>query len=430
MLSLLAIGTIVVLMMLILTNWTSPLVALIMIPVIAAVAGGFGLQTTKFMVAGITAVAPVTAMFVFSILFFGIMTDAGVMEPAVQRLLRLIGRRPTRIVVGSTALALLVHLDGSGAVCFLVAIPALLPLYTALGMDRRVLACVTSMAAGVNFLPWTGPTMRAAAALHVPVLEIFRPLLIVQVVGLIYVFLVAYLLGRREARRLQHSLLQHRDVVVVAPPRNTAWRVSLRFILNTLLVLAVLGAMVSGFIEPAAGFMVGTAIALIVNCPRSKRQQARVEGHAKTALVMASTLMAAGVFSGIMNGTGMLHALAHTAVSNLPSGAGRHLPAVLGLISMPLSLVFDPDSFYFGVMPVLAEVTQHAGGQAVSVAQASLLGVMTTGFPVSPLTPATFLVTGMTGIELAAHQRFTVPFLFAASVLMTIVALGMGVFPL
>ena len=429
MLSLLAIGTIVVLMILILTNWTSPLVALVTVPVVAAVAGGFGLQTTKFMVAGITAVAPVTAMFVFSILFFGIMTDAGVMEPAVQRLLRLIGHRPARIVVGSTALALLVHLDGSGAVCFLVVIPALLPLYTALGMDRRVLACVTSMAAGVNFLPWTGPTMRAAAALHVPVMEIFRPLLIVQVIGLIYVFLVAYLLGRREARRLQHSLSHHPDVVV-APPRNATWRLSIRFILNALLVLAVLGAMVSGFIEPAAGFMLGTAIALIVNYPRLTRQQARVEAHAKTALVMASTLMAAGVFTGILSGTGMLQALAHTVVSNLPGGAGRHLPAVLGLISMPLSLIFDPDSFYFGVMPVLAEVTQHAGGQAVSVAQASLLGVMTTGFPVSPLTPATFLVTGMTGIELAAHQRFTVPFVFAASVLMTIAALVMGVFPL
>jgi CitMHS family citrate-Mg2+:H+ or citrate-Ca2+:H+ symporter len=430
MLSLLAIGTIVVLMMLILTNWTSPLVALITVPVVAAVAGGFGLQTTKFMVAGITAVAPVTAMFVFSILFFAIMTDAGVMEPAVQRLLRLIGQRPARVAVGSAALALLVHLDGSGAVCFLVVIPALLPLYTTLGMDKRVLACVTSMAAGVNFLPWTGPTIRAAAALHVPVMEIFRPLLIVQLIGLIYVFLVAYLLGRREARRLQHSLLQHRDVVVVAPPPDATWRLSLRFVLNALLVLVVLGALVSGLIEPAAGFMMGTAVALIVNYPRSKQQQARVEAHAKTALVMASTLMAAGVFSGVMGGTGMLQALAHTVVSNLPSGAGRHLPAVLGLISMPLSLIFDPDSFYFGVMPVLAEVTRHAGGQVVSVAQASLLGVMTTGFPVSPLTPATFLVTGMTGIELAAHQKFTGPFLFAASVLMTIAALVIGVFPL
>ena len=49
-------------------------------------------------------------------------------------------------VVGSALLALLVHLDGSGVVTFLVTIPAMRPLYDRLGMDRRVLACVASLA--------------------------------------------------------------------------------------------------------------------------------------------------------------------------------------------------------------------------------------------------------------------------------------------
>jgi CitMHS family citrate-Mg2+:H+ or citrate-Ca2+:H+ symporter len=84
------------------------------------------------------------------------------------RILRAVGLRPTRIVVGTALLALLIHLDGSGAVCFLITIPAMLPLYDKLGMDRRVLACATAMAAGVNFLPWTGPTLRASAALKIP----------------------------------------------------------------------------------------------------------------------------------------------------------------------------------------------------------------------------------------------------------------------
>jgi CitMHS family citrate-Mg2+:H+ or citrate-Ca2+:H+ symporter len=53
---------------------------------------------------------------------------------------------------------------------------------------------------------------------------------------------------------------------------------------------------------------------------------------------------------------------------------------------------------------------------------------MTTGFPVSPLTPATFLVVGLCGIDLAEHQRFTAPFLFAASVLMTLACVAFGVF--
>ena len=88
--------------------------------------------------------------------------------------------------MGSALLALLVHLDGSGAVTFLVTVPAMLPLFERLRMDRRILACVVSMAAGVNFLPVDRPdaaglgrrcTSRRA--------DLFRPLIPVQLVGLV-----------------------------------------------------------------------------------------------------------------------------------------------------------------------------------------------------------------------------------------------------
>jgi CitMHS family citrate-Mg2+:H+ or citrate-Ca2+:H+ symporter len=151
----------------ILTKKMSPLVALIAIPIIAALVGGFGLQTSKFIVQGVTAIAPVAGMFVFAILFFGIVTDAGMLDPIISRILKTVGSRPTRIVPGTALLALLIHLDGSGAVTFLITIPAMLPLYNRLGIDKRILACVASLAAGVNFLPWTGPMIRASAALHI-----------------------------------------------------------------------------------------------------------------------------------------------------------------------------------------------------------------------------------------------------------------------
>ena len=114
--------------------------------------------------------------------------------------------------------------------------------------------------------------------------------------------------------------------------------------------------------------------------------------------MMASILLAAGVFTGILKGTGMLAAMARAAVDHVPARLARHLPVALGLVSMPLSLLFDPDSFYLGVLPVIAEVAGALGVRAAARRRRrALLGQMTTGFPVSPLTPATFLVVGLDG---------------------------------
>ncbi len=74
-------------------------------------------------------------------------------------------------------------------------------------------------------------------------------------------------------------------------------------------------------------------------------------------------------------------------------------------------------------------MSQSLGGAPIHVAQAALLGQMTVGFPVSPLTPATFLIVGLAGIELGAHQRFSIPWLLGASVTMTIAAVLFGVLP-
>jgi CitMHS family citrate-Mg2+:H+ or citrate-Ca2+:H+ symporter len=434
MLAILGLCTVMVLLAVILTKRMSPLIALILIPVIASLIGGFGYDTSKFVVDGLKSLAPVVGMFVFAILFFGVVTDAGMLDPIIDRILRTVGTRPTRIVMGTTLLALLIHLDGSGAVTFLITIPAMLPLYDRLGIDKRILACAVAMAAGVNFLPWTGPMIRASAALKIPISDIFNPLIGVQLVGLVFIFSAAYWLGRREEKRL--GLTGSNTDTAVAERKLSDEEAALRrpnnFWINLVLTVVVLGTMVwmGEKIPPAIMFMVGTCIALLINYPNVDMQRKRVDSHAKAALMMASILLAAGVFTGIMQGSGMLKAMAQAAVTFVPADMAQHLPFGLGLISMPLSLLFDPDSFYFGVLPVVAEVGKQLGVPPVQFAQAALLGQMTTGFPISPLTPATFLIVGLTGIDLGDHQKFTFPFLLGASVIMTIACVIFGVFPL
>lgn len=440
MVALVGLLTIVAVFVAIFSKKVSPMAALIAVPIIAACILGFSPPViAKFAIAGIKDMAPNIGMFVFAIIFFGVMTDAGMMDPIIDRILRMVGMKPARITMGATLLALLIHLDGSGAVTFLIAIPAMLPLFERLEMDKRILALVVSLAAGINFLPWTGPVIRSASSISkivghdVTTIDIFKPLISVQIVGIIFMFSVAYILGKKEEKRLNLASAVAKGEVVMPTRTLTEAEQKIRrphlFWVNIAITLFVLGVMIIGYVNPTIMFMVGCVLALLINYPNEKDQKTRIDAHAKAALMMASILFAAGVFTGIMGSTNMLKDMALAASGFIPQQMAQHMPFTVGIASMPLSLLFDPDSYYYGVMPVIAEVYKGFGGNPIQIAQASILGQMTTGFPVSPLTPATFLVVGLTGINLGDHQKFAIPYLFGATVVMTITAALIGIFP-
>jgi citrate-Mg2+:H+ or citrate-Ca2+:H+ symporter, CitMHS family len=431
--------TIAAFLVAVLSQRVSVFVALTVLPILAAVVVGAGGQLGELILSGFKTVAPVAIMITFAVLYFCLMIDAGLFDPAVRRVVRWAGGDPLKITVGTAVLTLLVALDGDGASTFLIMVSAMLPIYQRLGMRPLVLTAVVCLGAGVmNMIPWGGPTARAMAALGLDSGDVFVPVLPAMGAGILWVLVAAFLIGRAERKRIgtvaEPGVAAPTDAVPAdapgaahAPvdPRTTADRV--RFCLNVALTLALVVVLLAQLAELPVVFVIAFVLALLVNRPGWEAQKDLFTRHGHSVVLVTTMIFAAGVFTGVLGGTGMIEAMARALVGLVPVGAGGALPTLVAVTSMPLSLVFTPDAYYFGVLPVLAQTTATLGGDPAEVARAAILGQMTTGFPLSPLTASTFILVGMAGVQLGAHQRFVFGWAFGTTLVMTAVALLTGV---
>lgn len=427
MLAILGLVTILLLLVLVISKKASPVVALIVVPVITALLGGFTTEIADFITEGIKTISTTAVMFVFAILFFGVLMDAGTFNPIITRLLRIAGNDPVRIAIVTAILAMLVHLDGSGAVTFLITVPAMVSVYDKLGMKRSTLATIVALSAGtMNIVPWGGPTIRAATALNVPVMELFLPMSIPLMAGLLTVLAIAYVMGLKERKNISWT----HGMLIEMPERVKSVKLSLRESLvwyaNILLIVVAITVMIAAWLPPHVIFMLAFTAALCINYSNVNKQREKIEDHAKSALLMASILFAAGCFIGILQGSGMINAMATAGLNYIPDVIGNNLALATGLVSMPASLLFDPDSFYFGILPVLATTAEHFNGSAIEVGRAAISGQMTTGFPISPLTGSTFLLIGLADVDLGDHQRKTIPLAFLVTLVILLVSVLVG----
>ncbi|MFB6629899.1 CitMHS family transporter [Streptomyces sp. NPDC056362] len=221
MLTVLGFAMIATFLVLIMLKKMSPIAALVLIPALFCVAVGQGAQLGDYVIDGVGKLAPTAAMLMFAIVYFGVMIDVGLFDPIVRGILRFCKADPVRVVVGTAVLAAIVSLDGDGSTTFMITVSAMYPLYKRLGMSLVVMTGVAATANGVmNTLPWGGPTARAATALKLDAADIFVPMIPALGVGLLFVFVLAYVLGRRERMRigyltLDEALVPETDAVLV-----------------------------------------------------------------------------------------------------------------------------------------------------------------------------------------------------------------------
>lgn len=434
--AILAYVMVLVFMTLIMTDRLSALLALILVPIAFALIGGFGAEMGPMMLNGIRNLAPTGVMLLFAILFFGLMIDAGLFDPVARTVLRLVKGDPVRIVIGTAVLAMIVSLDGDSSTSYLITTTAMLPLYRRLGMNPLVAACAIMLAAGnTNLTPWGGPTARAASALHVDVNLLFVPLVPSMIGCALFAILVAYVLGRRERARVGVIDLKELDAVATpvggavdtVAPLPPERRPKLLYV-NLALTLTLMACLLTGLLPLPVLFMIAFALAMAINYPSLKEQKERIAAHAPNVLAVVSLIFAAGIFTGILSGTGMVDAMARSLIAVIPEGAGRFIPLITAIVSVPFTFFISNDAFYFGILPVLAEAGITYGFSAEAIGRASLVGQQV--HLLSPLVASTYLLVGLCGVDFGAHQRFTLPWALGMALVMLAVAVVTGVVPL
>ncbi len=423
---------IIVIVALLLKGKMSPIVVLVVIPALAALILGHNPVAVADMIKeGVKTTTNNGILFIFSVIYFGVLSDTGLFDIIVDWLVKKAGSNVIAVTVATAIIATIAHLDGTTATTVLITIPALYPVYKRMKIDPKILLCITGACMGVmNLLPWGGPTARAATVLQMDANDLWHILIPVQIIGLVLNIVLAVILGMMA---IKAGAGKGEGEIIEVDQKAAAEADALRkhgplLVFNLILTIAVIAILSAGIATSFVVFMVALCILLAVNYPDQKLQDKLIKKHAPSALIISATLFAAGAMVGVFDGTGMLEAMATAIMGVIPAALGKYIHVIFGLLALPLGLCIGTDAYFYGIMPLVMQVGETYGVASLSTAVAMIIG-KNIALMVSPLVPATFLAIGLTGTELKDHMKFSIPWYYLLSVISVILCVIIGIIP-
>ena len=414
-------------MYLIMSKRMSAMNALILIPIVFAVGLGFhDAKLGKMMMDGVRKVAPTGIMICFAILFFGIMIDAGLFDPIIEKILKTVHGDPMKVCVGTAILAAFISLDGDGSTTYLVTCSALMAVHRRLGIRPIILPALALLENSVmNIIPWGGPTGRVLASLGVESSQVFVPMIPGMFLGTLFVCFMGYRWGMQERARLGVIEYSHdgSHKAVSEDPEADKLKRPDRIWVNAALVATLMTCLMLEVLPLALLFIIGTALALLINYS-NKEQQGRIAANGANAMPVVSMVFAAGIFMGILTGTKMVDHMSTFIVAAMPTAWGPHFPLLTALLSLPGTFFMTNDAFYFGVLPVLAKAAATYGIPPEEMGRAALIGQGS--HLLSPLVPSTYLLVGINKVEFGDLQRFALLPAIGISLVWLVTAIALG----
>jgi CitMHS family citrate-Mg2+:H+ or citrate-Ca2+:H+ symporter len=431
--ALIGYGVIVVMMAMILKKKASAAFCFAILPVLGAILCGFGYkEILGFINKGEGTMWKTAILFIFSVCYFSIMNDAGLFEPLVKGLVKKAGNNVVLIMVATSLIAMVGHLDGASASTYLITIPVMLPIYKKMGLNPLMLLLLVGLSTGImNLVPWGGPTIRAATAIGYDATQLWVEMIPMQVFGLVVSVVGAVICGQSEKKRLAREgfkadLSDTGTPVAGEAEMDLSLRRSNLFWVNLLLTVVVIVLLVVTKITPFIIFMFGTMFAFAINYRDQALQSKLLKKYAPSCIDLTVTLLCAGVFLGVFANAGIITKMAQVLINLLPPFLTKYLHIIMGILGAPIGMIMGPDPYYYAVMPLIIETVAPYGITATEVAHAMLIGE-NVALSVSPCVATTFLGIGLAGVELNDHIKFTFKWEWLVSIIMLVFAMIIGI---
>ena len=433
----------------------SPFTGLVLIPLIFAIIlvatgqvqdvnigtlirqGLFG-NNSKDKLTAMKGTAETGVMLLFAILYFSTMLDAGLFDPITNKMIRFAKGDPMKVLMATSIVAAAVSLNGDGTTTTLICCSAFVPIYKKLDMKLMNLGVLVILQNTImNLLPWGGPTARAMSVLGVEadILAYLAPGMILSV--LYVIFVVARSMGKKERARLGIQELTDAELdelTTITDPEVLEKRRPKNFVINAIMTIVLIGWLVAGSfidaieVKPVVLFLVGTALALMINYPDLKAQAKRIGDNAGDAVQVVLLVFAAGVFMGLFQGTGMATALTNSIVQIIPQQLAGFWSLIIAIISVPGTFFLTNDGFYYGVLIPFAEIGRQYGFTDMQMALASLMGQAF--HLLSPLVAFIYLLLRLTGLDMGEWQKESAKYAAVIFVIFVVTIVLMGHMPL
>lgn len=377
-------------------------------------------------------------MVLFACTYFTLMMMAGLFDPLVIAIIKLVKGDPLKIIVAATLTAAMVSLDGDGTSTVLITTAAFMPLFKRFNIKGIYLAILIALPTSVfNMTPWGGPLARVLSALDLDVTQLFPKLLPGMAIVMAYAVAVAYFIGQKERKRLGYDPSKAKTITAeemesmydAVRNNNPELKRPKAFWFNLVATAVIMYMLVAGVANSALLFLIGIAFALVVNYGFNFKEQKDMLADAlQEGIPAGAMIIASGFFMGILNGSGMGSNIAQGLGSLVPAGMGNWLPIVTAVLGIPGLIFLSSDGYYFGILPVLAQLAATYGVTATAMGVGAMIPLAT--YYATPLIAWIFILCERCEVEYVDYSKMILAVGLPAFVLYIITFIITGAIPL